>query len=281
MSLATAEENKKAYNQLHDRISEKRFNAQSPIRRHAHRMQYERFLQVIPSESTVLDAGCGEGTLSILLAKHGCTVTGVDLSEPNIVAAKEYAATEGVSDRVTFMVGDAERLPVADKSFDYVVSSHVLEHLPDFQQGVREIARVARKGAVTAIPTCLNACALVLLGGDKYWTVSRRTPYAIFLGLIRVIIAFVSGEEGVNEGYSGRKDLIHIWRFPRRGKGRMERDGLKVEYYVGSTFIFPYLPFLLPLTRWLDRHARWPILRNCGYGTTYVCSLKEPPAAGA
>lgn len=274
MTLATPEENKKAYNQLHDRISEKRFNAASPIRRHAHRTQYERFAQVIPAGATVLDAGCGEGTLSILLAKHGCTVTGVDLSEPNIAAAKQYAHEEGVAERVTFLVGDAEHLPVPDKSFDYVVSSHVLEHLPDFQQGVREIARIARKGAVTAIPTGLNPAAMVLLGRDKYWTFSRRTPFAFIWGLLRIIGALLTGQEGVNEGYAGRADLIHIWRFPWRGKERMERDGLKVERYFGSVYIFPYFSFLLPLTRWLDKRANWPIFKNFGYGTTYVCSVK-------
>jgi 2-polyprenyl-3-methyl-5-hydroxy-6-metoxy-1,4-benzoquinol methylase len=274
MTLATPEENKKAYGQLHDRITDKRFHSPSPIRQHAHHMQYAAVANQVPAGATVLDAGCGEGTLSVLLAKRGCIVTGVDLSEPNIAAAKAYAQAEGVADRVTFLVGDAEHLPVQDKSFDYVVSSHVLEHLPEFSQGVREIARIARVGAVIAIPTCLNACSLVLLGGDKYWAFSRRTPYALLAGICRVIGAYVTGQEGVNEGYAGRSELIHIWRFPRRGRMLLEGGGLNVKRYRASSFVLPYFSFLLPLSKMLEKGVWLPVLRNCGYGTTYVCTPK-------
>lgn len=278
MTLASAEQNKEIYRTLHDRIAEKRFHATSPIRRHAHRMQYQAFLDLIPPGSSVLDAGCGEGTLSILLAQHGCRVHGIDISEPNVGAARKYAAEQGVADRATFAVGDIEKLPVSDASYDYVVSSHVLEHIPDFTQGVRELSRVAKTGAVVAIPTCLNPCAWVLLGGDKYWTFSRHTPYAIFLGLARVVIARLRGDEGVNEGYSGRSDLIHIWRFPSVGVRLLEGGGLRVKGYRASTFILPYLPFLLPLTKLLERFRAVPGLRNWGYGTTFVC---EPLSTGS
>jgi ubiquinone/menaquinone biosynthesis C-methylase UbiE len=274
MTLATADENKAAYHGLHDRIIEKRFNASSPIRRHAHHMQYEAFVEIVPAGATVLDAGCGEGVLSVLLAKKGCIVTGVDLSAPNVEAAKAYAAAEGVGEKTTFLVGDVEKLPAADKSFDVVVSSHVLEHLPDFEQGARELARVARTQVVVAIPTCLNLCAMVLLGRDKYWTFSRRTPLALPYGMLRILWAFIRGEEGVNEGYAGRADLIHIWRFPKRGAERLERGGLKVERYRASSHILPYFPFLLPLSRFSEKFVWAPVMRNFGYGTTYVCRPK-------
>ncbi len=208
----------------------------------------------------------------MMLAKHGCIVTGVDLSEPNIQSCTEYGKEEGVADRVTFLVGDAEHLPAADKSFEYVVSSHVLEHLPDFVQGVREINRIATKGAVIAIPTCLNPSAMVLLGGDKYWTFSRRTPYAIFYGFFRVLAALVTGQEGVNEGYAGRMDLVHIWRFPWRGKWLLEQGGLTVKNYRASAYIIPYFSFFLPITRFKELFAHWPFFRNFGYGTTYFCA---------
>lgn len=271
MTLATPDQNKAIYTGHHDKIMEKRFNSESPIRRHGHHSQYNAFVQMIPPGSTVLDSGCGEGTLSILLAEHGCIVTGVDLSEPNIVAAKQYAAEKGLSDRLTFVVGDAERLPAADKSFEYVVSSHVLEHVPDFVQGVKELNRVATKGVIAAIPTCLNSCAMVLLGGDKYWRFSRRTPYAFVFGLCRVIGALFTGAEGVNEGYAGKEELIHIWRFPRIGKQLLTKGGLTVEKYRGSSYIFPYFPFLVPVSKLLLKGCWLPGLRNFGYGTTYFC----------
>lgn len=274
MALATVDENKAIYTALHDEITSKRFHSPYPIRRHAHAKQYEIFLDLVPAGATVLDAGCGEGTLSILLAKKGCHVTGFDLSEPNIVAAKEYAASAGVSDRVEFRTGDIERLPVADQSFDYVVSSHVLEHIPDFTQGASELARIARKQVIIAIPTCLNLCSMALLGGDKYWVISRKTLYGVLRGAARVCVSLCLGQNGVNEGYEGNMKLIHISRFPWRGKVEIEKGGLTVSAYCGSTYVFPYVSFLLPVSRILERMAWLPIIRNFGYGTTYICQSK-------
>jgi SAM-dependent methyltransferase len=173
------------------------------------------------------------------------------------------------------LVGDAEHLPIADKAFPYVVSSHVLEHVPDFQRGVAELARVSSHRVIAAIPTCLNPCAWVLLGADKYWTLSRRSIYAIFLGFLRMLWALVTFQEGINEGYVGNEKLIHIWRFPRAGKARLTRGGLKVLSYRGSSYIFPYLPFLVPISRALLAWAWVPGIRNFGYGTTYVCEPKN------
>lgn len=269
---ASAVANKEVYRTLHDEIIAKRFKSPSAIRRHAHHTQYQVYVELVPAGATVLDAGCGEGVLSVLLAKKGCRVTGVDMSEPNIEAAKKYAAEQGVSERTDFLVGDIEHLAFADKSFDYVISSHVLEHVPDFEQGARELNRTARTQVIASIPTCLNPAAMVLLGGDNYWTISRHTPYAWLVGGARVLWALVIGQEGVNEGYAGREELIHIRRFPWRGKRRLEAVGLRVEWYRASSFTFPYLPFLVPLSRLLERFAWWPVLRECGYGVTYICT---------
>ncbi len=278
-TFLSSDDNKATYTQYHDQIIAKRFESPSPIRRHAHHAQYQAFVDLIPAGSTVLDSGCGEGVLSVLLAQKGCIVTGVDLSEPNIAACRSYALSQGVADRTQFLCGDAEKLPVPDQSFDYVVSSHVLEHVPDFSRGASELARVARKQVIIAIPTCLNPCAMVLLGQDKYWRFSRKTPFAFFSGLLQVCASFFAGEEGVNEGYAGRKDLIHIWRFPWKGKQAIEAGGLRVLRFRASSFIFPYFPFFLPVSRLLLRGCWLPVLRNFGYGTTYVCVPSSHPSS--
>ncbi|MFA6523247.1 MAG: class I SAM-dependent methyltransferase [Candidatus Peribacteraceae bacterium] len=263
---------KEVYRSLSDRITEKRYHSASPIRRHAHRTQYETIVALIPAGCSVLDAGCGEGVLSILLAQKGCRVTGLDYSAPNVEAAKAYAREAGVEDRTTFLEGDAEHVPFPDRSFDWVVSSHVLEHLPDFVQGAREIARVAHAGAVVAVPTCLGPASWVLLGGDKFWTVSRRTPIAIFIGLFRVLGALLREEEGVDERYEGRHELPHISRFPWRARRLLEEGGLHVRTQRASSFTLPYVTFLVPLSRFLERFAGVPILRSLGHGTTFACT---------
>lgn len=266
------EKNQHIYKDLHDKIIEKRFNSVFPIRKHAHHTQYKAFVDAIPAGSTVIDVGCGEGVLSILLAKKGCIVTGVDVSEPNIIACNEYAAKEGVADRVTFILGDAEHVPVEDNSYEYAISSHVLEHIPDFVQGVKELRRISSNAVIAAIPTCINLCSFVQLGGDRYWTFSRKTPFAIFLGAARVLYACITKADGVNETYAGNKDLIHIFRFPSVGKKLLEQGGLHVESFKASSLTLPYIRSLIPLSRWLEKFAHTPVLRHCGYGTTYYCN---------
>jgi ubiquinone/menaquinone biosynthesis C-methylase UbiE len=64
----------------------------------------------------------GRGTSAFHLAKSfGCKATGVDLSEENVHLATAEAARRGLGDRVSFELGDAERLPFGDSTFDAIV----------------------------------------------------------------------------------------------------------------------------------------------------------------
>ncbi|MBP7113904.1 MAG: class I SAM-dependent methyltransferase [Candidatus Peribacteraceae bacterium] len=269
--LATPDRNKEIYTSLDDRILEKRLASPYPIRRHSHAAQWQAFVDHIPPGSTVLDAGCGPGALSVMLAEHGCHVTGTDISEPNVVEAKKYAEKKGCSHRTEFRTADIEHMPFPDKSFDYAVSSHVLEHVPNFAKGASELSRLAKKHVIIAIPTCMTLAGMTLLGGDNYWAFSRHSLYALPYGFLRVVAAFLTGKEGVNEGYEGNMELIHIWRFPWAGKRRIEEGSLKVVRYRASAIVFPYFAFLLPLSRFLEKFAWAPIIKECGCGTTYVC----------
>lgn len=82
----------------------------------------------IPVGASVLDVGCGTGTLSVLLAEHGRRVTGVDLSPRMLERARAKADKHEVS--VEFLLGDASDPPV-QASFDVVIARHVLWALPD------------------------------------------------------------------------------------------------------------------------------------------------------
>ncbi len=253
-----------------DEILKKRFHAPEALRRHAHRTQYDALLRLIPPGTSVLDAGCGEGVVSLLLAERGIASTGADLSLPNVEAARAEALRRGVGHLTTFLQGDAEHLPVPDRSFDVVVSSHVLEHLPDFDQGARELARVARQRIIVALPTCLNLSAAAVLGGDYgFWRFSKRSLVALPWGIVR-ILAHVFGE-GVQEGYAGEKDLPHIWRYPWVMRRRLERTtGWKVVRFEASTLVIPYFSAALPLIRWIERFRHAPLLRSLGYGSIAV-----------
>jgi len=86
----------------------------------------------------VLDAGCGAGYGSNILAEAGATeVTGIDSSAP-VVEAAQAAAAHGAR----FEVGDIASLSLADASIDLVVCLETLEHLDDPEGALDELARV-------------------------------------------------------------------------------------------------------------------------------------------
>ncbi|MEK7546295.1 MAG: class I SAM-dependent methyltransferase [Patescibacteria group bacterium] len=256
------------YGTYGDRIVEKRLDSPYPLRRHAHRMGYESVAKFVKPGETVLDAGCGEGVLSWYLAERGAKVTAMDISKPNVENARAFLGKKGVLDRVTVMLGDAENLPFPDASFDWVVSSHVLEHLPDFDKGLSEIRRVAKKRAIVALPTCLNLAAASQLGGADFWRPSKRSLVALPWGLLRILMNL--GHEGVQEGYAGVGELPHVWRYPWAMRRRLEAGGFRIVRFEAASIMLPYLNAFLPLVKLLDRLKHLPFFRNFGYGSIAV-----------
>ena len=99
--------------------------------------------------SSVLDIGCGTGTLAIAATRHvGASgeVYGIDASPPMIARAMWKA--KKASANVVFQAAAAERLPFPDHRFDVVLSTLMLHHLPRTtrEQCLREVARVLKPG---------------------------------------------------------------------------------------------------------------------------------------
>ena len=92
----------------------------------------------------VLDAGCGEGYMSRLLAQRGARAAGVDVSDSLI----EYARAHEDAGRLdlSYTVGSLEDLPYPDDSFDAAVCNHVLSDVTDPSAALKELGRVLRPG---------------------------------------------------------------------------------------------------------------------------------------
>jgi 2-polyprenyl-3-methyl-5-hydroxy-6-metoxy-1,4-benzoquinol methylase len=101
----------------------------------------------LASGRRVLDAGCGLGYGSAMLAEAGAeSVAAVDVAAEIIEVARDQA-----DDRVTFEVADLRSLPFADNAFDLVVCFEVIEHIDEQPAALDELRRVLAAGGVLVI----------------------------------------------------------------------------------------------------------------------------------
>jgi ubiquinone/menaquinone biosynthesis C-methylase UbiE len=82
-----------------------------------------------PAPASVLDVGCGTGSLAVLLAQAGHHVHGIDLSKRMIERAR--AKADAAATTASFEVGDAQMPAVPRASCDVVLGRHILWALPD------------------------------------------------------------------------------------------------------------------------------------------------------
>jgi len=94
---------------------------------------------------SVLDFGCGPGTISVGLAEavHPGELHGIDMEASQIEMARAAAAAGG-HDNITFHTGNVTELPFEDDSFDVAHGHAVLMHVPDTHAALTEIRRVLR-----------------------------------------------------------------------------------------------------------------------------------------
>ncbi len=96
--------------------------------------------------SEVLDAGCGIGGSSRLMAKSfGHMVTGLDLSDQFISTARSLTEKVHLSDQVYFQQGSILNIPFENASFDAILCQHVLMNIFDKKTAFKEFGRVLRK----------------------------------------------------------------------------------------------------------------------------------------
>ncbi|MGE4489621.1 MAG: ArsR/SmtB family transcription factor [Kiritimatiellales bacterium] len=114
------------------------------------------------SGKTVADIGCGEGDLTLLLARFVKRVVAVDLSAQMLRVVQERSAEAGLSRRVTVEKGDLEKLPLADGGMDAVFISQVLHHAARPAKALEETARILKPGG--------RLILLDLAQHDQEWT---------------------------------------------------------------------------------------------------------------
>lgn len=122
---------------------------------HARRVAAAQAAFLLPhlrSGVSLLDCGCGPGTITLGLAEAVAPghVTGIDLDPRRVEEAKEVAAARG-SANVGFQVADIYDLPFRDESFDAAFENTVLMHLREPERALREIRRILKPGGVIGV----------------------------------------------------------------------------------------------------------------------------------
>lgn len=107
----------------------------------------------VPSDGDTLDAGCGIGRTSQLLADRlpdPGRIVGLDADPDLLEVARDRRPSEGAVEP-DYRRGDATNLPFAEDSFDLVFARFLLAHLPEADAAIREFRRVCRPGGTIAV----------------------------------------------------------------------------------------------------------------------------------
>ena len=194
----------------------------------------------------VVDLGCGSGVFTNLLRLRGYRCSGVDLSPKMIALAKDKFSG------IDFHLGDIENLGFADASFDGVLLSGVVHHLPEPSRCAREVFRILRPGGkfVAFDPNRMNPF--------MYLYRDRSSPFYSRIGVTENERPVLAGE------------IASAFRNAGFRTGTEFLSGMKYRYIASGA-----VRWLLPLYNSIDSHLFSP--RFMQRFRAFVLSYGEKP----
>lgn len=180
-----------------------------------------RALELKPG-GRVLDLATGTADLAILTARtHAdATVVGLDPSRNMLAVGRDKLAARGLSERVTLVEGDAERLPFEAASFDGITMAFGIRNVPDRPAALREMARVTRPGGRVAILELAEPRGGALSGFARFhirtvvpWLGSLLSGAREYRYLQRSIAAFPAAERFAETMRESGLDVLAVRPF--------------------------------------------------------------------
>lgn len=132
----------------------------------------------LPSESRILEVGCGAGLLAVELARKDFQVDATDTVAEMIDLTRQHAEQANVSPRVRPLISDVHALDFPDNTFDVVIALGVIPWLHSPEAAVHEITRVLKPGAHLVV-TANNASRLIYLFDPIYNPALRPLKHAL------------------------------------------------------------------------------------------------------
>jgi len=169
----------------------------------------------ITADMSVLDVGSGVGgPARFLAATYGCRVTGIDLSEPFVDAARYLTRRTGQSEQVSFHTASALELPFEGSRFDAVLLQHVAMNIADRARLYREIERVLKPcGRFATFDVVAN-------GSELHYPVPwARTPATSFLMTADATREAIEAAGFRTLTWQDDTEAAKAWIAQRRGSG--------------------------------------------------------------
>lgn len=183
------------------------------------RYNYLRYLMK-NARGKVLIIGCGsQDDMSII--PDGCEGIGIDISAEAVKKSKERYP------RFSYFVADATNLPFSDSSFDCVVCSEVIEHIPEDERALSEVKRILKNNGIFIITT---------------------PNWISWYGLFRKI-----AEKLFKKPFTAGDQPVDNWSIPSRLKKKLARYGFEITLFRGLWYYPPtgkgrkQLPYRLTL----------------------------------
>jgi SAM-dependent methyltransferase len=165
--------------------------------------EVEEAIGLLPPGAKVLELGAGTGRQALQLQRHGFDVTAIDLSRSEYAGNRVYPVIDY----------DGRHIPFADRSFDAVFSSNVLEHVADLGAMHAEIRRVLRPG---------GCCVHILPTHHwRFWTIATSVPNAgvkLYSALRRLVPGSGDKRSIAQAWYEAARDAAVVALQPRHGE---------------------------------------------------------------
>jgi SAM-dependent methyltransferase len=181
----------------------------APYKRFFYGTRFRAVLGALDAEAgeAILDVGCGSGYYTRELARRRAQVTATEYAPASLAQARRNVGALAAD--VDFRVEDAQRLTFPDASFDKVLLSEVIEHLPEPERAIAEAARVLRPGGVLVVSTP-----------------SRFSPLNLAYGVKRRVRRYAFNE--------------HLHEYTPTSFRRLVAEHLDVEALEFANFVLPY-----------------------------------------
>ena len=189
-----------------------------------------KFCELEPKN--VLEVGAGFGILGLEVSDYCGKLKGIEISD-RLKVAKSNLKGSGKRN-VSFVYGDATKMKFDDDSFDLVYCSQVLEHIPECEVAIKEIARVSKKNIIIDVPTPLWE----IYHFFRFWLwVVTHPVYVLNRGIEKIRMEKAS--IGSLAKKSWRDEHVNKWS-GRRWREVLEANGIRVVEHGKTAFGLVY-----------------------------------------